>query len=70
MIKLRVEEILKEKNISKYALQKMMSMDYDNMNKMVKNQTKSIRYETLEKLCRALNCQVGDLFEHIDHNKK
>lgn len=62
-VRLRVDKILIEKNISKYALQKMIDMDYDNMNKMIRNRTTSIRYATLGKLCKALNCNVGDLFE-------
>ena len=66
MLRLRVDEILKEQNHTKYWLQKQMgSMSYQNLNKVVLNQTKAIRYETLEKMSDVLECSVGDLFEKI-----
>ncbi|GHO85223.1 hypothetical protein KSZ_32290 [Dictyobacter formicarum] len=32
--------------------------------------TDSIRFETLAKLCDALNCQVSDLLEYIPEDKQ
>lgn len=66
MIKLRVLEILEERNLSKYWLFKRMEMSYQNFNRMVKNETASIRYETLDKLSNILQCPVGDLFQKIE----
>ncbi len=66
MVRLRVLEILKEKNHSKYWLYKRMEMSYQNFNKMVNNETTSIRFENLDMLSNILNCTVGDLFEKID----
>lgn len=62
MIKLRVLDILKEKNKSKYWLHMQLGMSYQNFNNMVNNKTKSIRYETLEALCQIFECQPNDLF--------
>lgn len=66
MVRLRVLDILQEQGKSKYWLYKQMNMTYQNFNKMVNNETYSIRYEMIEKLCNILNCQIGDLFETID----
>jgi len=66
MVRLRVLDILEERNQSKYSLYKKMEMSYQNFNKMVTNETQSIRYDTLDKLSKCLNCSVGDLFEIID----
>lgn len=68
MVRLRVLEILKEQNHTKYWLYKQLDLSYQNFNKMVMNETSSIRFENLEKLSNILNCPIGDLFEIIDTN--
>ena len=55
MIRLRVLEILEEQGHSKYGLYTRMNLSYQNFNRLVNNQTKSIRYENIEKLCHILN---------------
>ena len=65
MIKLRILEILEQKGLTKYWLYKQMGMSYQNFNKMVNNDTKSIRYTNLEALCVILECNPSDLFEYI-----
>ncbi|MFR7913838.1 helix-turn-helix domain-containing protein [Eubacterium ramulus] len=36
------------------------------MSKMCNQETTSIRFDTLEKICLALNCTPDDLFESTD----
>lgn len=66
MIRLRITEILEEQNHTKYWLYKQMDLSYQNFNKMVTNQTSSIRFDNLDKLSTILNCPIGDLFEKIN----
>ena len=40
-----------------------MDLSYQNFNRMVQNETSSIRFENLDKLCKILNCSIGELFE-------
>lgn len=70
MVRLRVLEILAEQQHTKYWLFKRMDMTYQNFSRMVNNETSSIKYENLDKLCNLLNCQIGDLFEKIDDPDK
>lgn len=63
LISLRVLEILKEQGKTKYWLYKQLGMSYQNFNKMINNETKSIRYENIEVICSLLNCTPNDLFE-------
>lgn len=63
MVRLRVLEILEEQHRTKYWLFKQMDLSYQNFNRMVTNQTSSIRFENLDTLSTILNCTVGDLFE-------
>lgn len=64
MIRLKVKEVLKEKGFTNYWLYKQLGMSYQNFNRMIKNETKSIKYSNLEALCDILNCQPSDLFEY------
>ncbi len=66
MLRLRILDILTEQNHTKYWLYKQMDLSYQNFNRLVKNETKSIRFENLDALSRILNCPVGDLFEQTD----
>lgn len=63
MIKLKVLELLEKKGKTKYWLYKQLGMSYQNFNKMVNNETKSIRYENIETLCLLLECSPNELFE-------
>lgn len=62
MIKLNVLELLNKKGKTKYWLYKQLGMSYQNFNKMVNNQTQSIRYENIETLCILLECTPNELF--------
>ncbi len=63
MVKLRAKELLAAKGKTKYWLYKQLGMSYQNFNRMINNETKSIRYETIEALCLLLDCTPNDLFE-------
>ena len=63
MIKLNALNLLEKTGQTKYWLYKQLGMSYQNFNKMINNQTKSIRYENIETLCFLLNCTPNELFE-------
>lgn len=66
MLRLRVLDILEEQHHTKYWLYKQMDLSYQNFSKLVNNETKSIRFDNIEKLSTLLNCSIDDLFEKID----
>ena len=67
MVRLRILSILEEQEHTKYWLYKRMDMmSYRNFQKIVENETSSIRFETLDKLSRILNVPVGELFEQSE----
>lgn len=67
MIRLRIDDILKEQNRSKYWLfKKLEPMSYQNFNRIYNNETTSIKFETLERLREALGVSYNDLFEEVD----
>lgn len=69
MVRLRIQEILAEQQHTKYWLYKQMDLSYQNFNKIVNNETSSIRFENLDKLSKLLNVPVGDLFEQTFENR-
>ncbi len=66
-MQLSILEILEKKQKTKYWLYKQMGMSYQNFNRMVNNQTKSIKFANLESLCQILECEPNDLIK-LDKN--
>lgn len=62
-MKLRILEILKQKGKTKYWLYIQLGLSYQNFNKIVNNQTTSIKFENLKAICDILECTPNDLFE-------
>ena len=70
LMKLRVIDILKEKGKTKYWLYIRLGLSYQNFNKMIHNETKSIKYDNLQALCDILECTPNDLFEEYFNPEK
>ena len=68
-IKVRIKEILKEKNHTKYWLIKNIEGNYQSISNLMNNESSAIRFETLEKLCTVLECTPGDILE-LEERKK
>lgn len=63
MVYLNIKEILKKKGKTKYWLIKNMEGGYQNISAMMNNETTGIKFETIDKLCRILECTPNDLFK-------
>ncbi len=61
MIYVQINDILKKQGKSKYWLIKNMECGYQSMSKLMNNETISIRFSTLEKICDVLECSPGDI---------
>ncbi len=70
MIKLNVLDLLEKQGKTKYWLYKQMGMSYQNYDNLIKNKTKSIKYENIEILCNLLECTPNDLFTITDQLSK
>ena len=66
MLKVKVFEMMAKRGIrTRKNLANKMEITESNVGRIVNGEIKAIRLDTLEKLCLALNCQPGDLFEYI-----
>lgn len=63
MVYLNIKELLKKKGKTKYWLVKNIEMGYQTVSDMMNNKTKGIKFETIEKLCKALECTPDELFK-------
>ena len=61
MIQVKVNELLKKQKKSKYWFVKNMEGGYQSLTRMMNNETNSIKFETLEKMCKILDCEPGDI---------
>ena len=63
MVQLKLKELLQKKNISRYELQKLTSLNYPRINQLYKNEAKNISFVELDILTKVLNCSITDLIE-------
>ncbi len=63
MITLDIQPLLEKNGVTRYWLYKQLGMSYQNFNKMINNQTKSIQYKNIEILCQLFDCTPNDLFK-------
>ncbi len=68
-MRLRILEILKEKNKTKYWLYIQLGLSYQNFNKIVNNETSSIKFDNLKAICDILECTPNDLFDEYYKKK-
>ena len=68
MVRPNVLALLQARGKTKYWLYKQLGMSYQNFNRMVNNQTRSIQLERIETLCQILECTPNELFS-IDWDK-
>ncbi|SDF79182.1 helix-turn-helix domain-containing protein [Sporomusa acidovorans] len=64
-MKLILKKYLKEKDISVYWLMKETGISQKGIYDLVNNKTDGIKFDTLGKICSALNCTPNDLLEHL-----
>ena len=60
----RLFDILSEYNMKKGDLQKEANITASIMSRLVKNET--VRTDTINKICKALQCQPGDIMDYLE----
>ena len=66
MLSLRINKILKSMDKTPYWLGKQTGISQNNIGKICNGETSTIRFDTIEKICKALNCSINDIFETND----
>lgn len=63
MIEIKIDKILERQNKSLYWLAQETGLSYPTIHRLVSGKTTSISFDTLEKICLALNCTPNDIFD-------
>lgn len=66
MLKNNLSAIMGAKRIKIYELEKISGISRSTITRLYYNQTNTVSFNTIENICKALNCTPGDLFEVID----
>lgn len=69
MIILRLDRMLAERKISSKELAGRVGISQVNMSRIKTGKVSAIRFSTLDAICRALDCQPGDVLEYMPDDK-
>ncbi len=64
MIVVNIDVMMAKRKISLTELAERMDITLANMSILKTGKAKAVRFETLNKLCRILDCQPGDLLAY------
>ncbi len=65
MLKNKLSAIMGAKRIKIYELAQISGISRSTITRLYYDQTNTVSFNTLEKLCKALECKLDDLFEII-----
>ena len=66
MIVMRIDVMLARRKMSVTELAGKVGITLANLSILKNGRARALRLETLDKLCKALDCQPGDLLEFVD----
>jgi putative transcriptional regulator len=65
MIKLNLDRVMLDRKISLTELAERIDITLANLSILKTNKARAIRFSTLDALCRALQCQPGDILQFV-----
>ncbi|OGH99891.1 MAG: Cro/Cl family transcriptional regulator [Candidatus Melainabacteria bacterium GWF2_37_15] len=65
MLKNNLSKLMGERRISIAELQRLTGLGRTTLTRLYYNRTGTISFNTIEKLCNALECNTQELLEHI-----
>lgn len=69
MINVRLDYVLLDKRMKLKELAEATGIAVNNLSVLKTNKARAVRFSTLEKLCKALDCTPGDLLEYVPENE-
>jgi putative transcriptional regulator len=61
-----LDVMMAKRKISLNELSEKVDLTLSNLSILKTGKAKAIRFSTLESICKALNCQPGDILEYMD----
>ena len=69
-IRIHLGRLLGERKLKMAELSRTTSISKNALSDLYYEKVKAVRFDTLEKVCAALGCTVGELIEYQPDNKK
>ena len=66
-IKVNLDVLMAQKKKGLTELAKEVDITLANLSILKNNKAKAVRFSTLESICKALDCQPGDILEFTDN---
>ena len=63
---LRLDRVMADRKMSLNELSELVGVSNVNLSKLKTGKGSAIRFSTLNAICKALNCQPGDILEYIE----
>lgn len=67
IILIKVKSIILKKSISISELSERTSLDYKSLHNIISNKTKGAKFSTLDKIAKALDISIDELFDREDY---
>ena len=68
-IVVNLDVMMAKRKIGLMELTEKMQITPANLSILKNNKAKAIRFSTLEEICRALDCQPGDILEFVEEDQ-
>ena len=69
MIVVNLDVMMAKRKMSLSQLAEQVDITLANLSVLKNNRAKAVRFSTLEAICKALDCQPGDILEYVpDHD--
>jgi putative transcriptional regulator len=65
-IVIRLDRVMADRKVSLNELAQNVGITNANMSNLKTGKAKAIRFSTLERICKILKCQPGDILEYVD----
>lgn len=66
MIVVNLDVVMAQRKIGLTELAEQVDITMANLSILKNNKAKAIRFSTLEAICKALNCQPGDILQYVE----
>jgi len=70
VIRIKLDVVMAQRKMSLTRLSQLVGITQANLSILKNENGKAIRFSTLDALCRALECQPGDLLEYVDDGEE
>ncbi len=66
MIKCRLSRLLGDRRMSVLELKRRTELSYVTLQNLYHEKTTGVTFDIIDKICKSLECNTGDLFEYVE----